>query len=206
MPQDDIPIRVLVVDDYAVVRQCLPPFLSRLVDDITVVGVTGSGAEAVQAIGKLWPNVVLLGLTLPDISGLAVAQTVHETQPEVKIIAFTAHEDTATVEHLRDLGVSGYISKRQSMEQVIATMRAVAAGQTVWPPDAATSAPRDIALTGRQKEVLTLLGRGWHNTQIATALNIEETTVEYHVHRLFLKLDVHSRVEVVLKAEEQGLL
>ena len=67
MPPRDTPIRVLVVDDYAVVRQCLPPFLSRLVDDITVVGVTGSGAEAVQAIGKLRPNVVLLGLTLPDM-------------------------------------------------------------------------------------------------------------------------------------------
>ena len=206
LQQHEHRIHVVIVDSFAVVRQCLPPFLSTLVDDITIVGVTGSGAEAVQAIGKLRPDIVLLGLTLPDLSGLEVAQRVYETQPAVKFIAFTERNDSATLRELRRLGVSGYLTKREGPYRIAQAIRAVAAGQTVWPPDAATSAPRDIALTGRQKEVLTLLGKGWHNTQIAAALNIEETTVEYHVHRLFLKLDVHSRVEVVLKAEEQGLL
>ena len=206
MPPRDTPIRVLVVDDYAVVRQCLPPYLSALVDDITVVGVAGSGTRALEAVCKHRPDIVLLGLTLPDASGVEVAQTIQETQPEVRVIAYTAHEGPPTVQQLRQLGVSGYLAKRQSIEQIIATIRAVAAGQTVWPPDAATSVPRDIPLTDRQRGVLALLGSGQHNDEIAATLSIEQRTVEYHVHNLFLKLGVHSRVELVTKAREHGLL
>ena len=206
MPPRDTPIRVLVVDDYAVVRQCLPPYLSALVDDIAVVGVAGSGTRALEAVCKHRPDIVLLGLTLPDASGVEVAQTIQATQPEVRVIAYTAHEDPPTVRQLRQLGVSGYLAKRQSIEQIIATIRAVAAGQTVWPPDAATSVPRDIPLTGREEQVLALLDKARHNVEIAAALNITPSTVEYHVHNLFLKLGVHSRVELVTKAREHGLL
>lgn len=208
MPPRDTPIRVLVVDDYAVVRQCLPPFLSRLVDDITVVGVTGSGAEAVRAIREFRPNVVLLGLTLPDISGLEVAQRVYETQPAVQFVAFSERNDSATLRELRRLGVSGYLTKREGPYRIALAIRAVAAGQTFWPPSTVppSVSRRDVLITERQAAVLTLLGAGKHNAEIAAALNVEQRTVEYHIHNLFLKLDAHSRGEVVLKAREHGLL
>ena len=106
-------IHVVIVDSFAVVRQCLPWSLSRLAEDIDVVSVTGSGVEAVSVIRDLRPDIVLLGLTLPDLSGLEVAQRVYETQPAVKFIAFTERTDAATLRELRRLGVSGYLTKRE---------------------------------------------------------------------------------------------
>ena len=202
MQQHEHRIHVVIVDSFAVVRQCLPWALSRLADDIDVVSVTGSGVEAVSVIRDLRPDVVLLGLTLPDMSGLEVAQRVYETQPAVKFIAYTERNDTATLRELRRLGVSGYLTKREGPYRIAQAIRAVAAGQTFWPPSTVppSVARPDIVLTGRQTAVLTLLGAGQHNAEIAAALNVEQRTVEYHIHNLFLKLDVHSRGEVVLKA------
>lgn len=210
MPQYDYdsPIHVVIVDSFAVVRQCLPWFLSRLAEDIDVVHVTGSGVEAVSVIRDLRPDVVLLGLTLPDMSGLEVAQRVYETQPAVKFIVFTERNDAATLRELRRLGVSGYLTKREGPYRIALAIRAVAAGRTFWPPSTVppSVARRDVVLTERQAAVLTLLGAGQHNAEIAAALNVEQRTVEYHVHNLFLKLDAHSRGETVLKAREHGLL
>ena len=208
MPQRETPIRVVIVDSFAVVRQCLPWFLSQLADDITVVGTTGSGFEAISFIRDLRTDVVLLGLTLPDLSGLEVAQRVRETQPVVQCVAFTERNDAATLQELRRLGVSGYLTKREGPFRIALAIRTVAAGQTFWPPSTVppSVARSDIALTERQKDVLALLDKGWHNSQIAAALNVEQRTVEFHVRNLFLKLDAHSRGEVVTKAREQGLL
>ena len=208
MPQYDVPIHVVIVDSFAVVRQCLPWSLSRLADDIEVVSVTGSGVEAIEVIRELRPAVVLLGLTLPDMSGLEVAQRVYETQPAVQFVAFSERNDSATLRELRRLGVSGYLTKREGPFRIALAIRAVAAGRTFWPPSTVppSVARRDVVLTERQAAVLTLLGAGKHNAEIAAALNVEQRTVEYHVHNLFLKLDAHSRGEVVLKAREHGLL
>lgn len=208
MPQYDVPIHVVIVDSFAVVRQCLPWSLSRLAEDIAVVSVTGSGVEAVSAIREFRPDVVLLDLTLPDMSGLEVAQRVYETQPVVQFIAFTERNDSATLRELRRLGVSGYLTKREGPYRIALAIRAVAAGQTFWPPGTVppSVARRDVLLMERQAAVLTLLGAGKHNAEIAAALNIEQRTVEYHVHDLFLKLDARSRGEIVTKAREQGLL
>lgn len=208
MPPRDASIHVVIVGSFAVVRQCLPWSLSRLADDIAVVSVTGSGHEAVSAIREHRPDVVLLDLTLPDMSGLEVAQRVHETQPAVQFVAFTERNDSATLRELRRLGVSGYLTKREGPYRITLAIRAVAAGQTFWPPSTVppSVARRDIVLTERQAAVLTLLDKGWHNSQIAAALNVEQRTVEYHVHNLFLKLDARSRGEIVTKAREQGLL
>ena len=154
------------------------------------------------------PAVVLLGLTLPDISGLEVAQRVYETQPAVQFVAFSERNDSATLRELRRLGVSGYLTKQEGPFRIALAIRAVAAGQTFGPPSTVppSVARRDVLLTERQAAVLTLLGAGKHNAEIAAALNVEQRTVEYHVHNLFLKLDAHSRGEVVLKAREHGLL
>ena len=208
MPQRETPIRVVIVDSFAIVRQCLPWFLSQLADDITVVGTTGSGFEAISFIRDLRTDVVLLGLTLPDLSGLEVAQRVRETQPVVQCVAFTERNDAATLQELRRLGVSGYLTKREGPYRIALSIRAVAAGQTFWPPSIVppSVARRDVVLTERQAAVLTLLDKGWHNSQIAAALNVEQRTVEFHVRNLFLKLDAHSRGEVVTKAREQGLI
>lgn len=207
MPQYDVPIHVVIVDSFAVVRQCLPWSLSRLAEDINVVGVTGSGVEALEVIHEFRPAVVLLDLTLPDMSGLEVARRVHETQPAVQFIAFTERNDSATLWELRRLGMSGYLTKREGPYRIALAIRAVAAGQTFWPPSTVppSVARRDVVLTERQAAVLTLLDKGWHNKEIAAALHLTPATVEYHVHNLFLKLDAHSRGEVLLKAREQGL-
>ncbi len=208
LPQYDTPIRVLIVDDYALVCECLPPYLASLVDDITVVGTAGSSIEAIHAIRELRPHVVLLGLTLPDGSGLEIAQHVHDTQPTVKIVSFTEHDDEATLQRLHHLDVLGYLKKREAVYRIVAAIRAVAAGQTFWPPSAAPAsvAHSGIVLTEREEQVLARLATGQHNNEIAAALHLTSATVEYHVHHLFLKLDAHTRVEVVNKAREQGLL
>ena len=208
MPQYATPIRVLIVDDYALVRECLPPYLESLVDDITVVGAAGSSIEAIPAIRKLQPDVVLLGLTLPDGSGLEVARHVHDTQPTVQIVGFTEHDDEATLQRLHHLGVRGYLKKREAVYRIVAAIRTVAAGQTFWPPSAAPAsvAHSDVVLTEREEQVLARLATGQHNNEIAAALHLTSSTVEYHVHHLFMKLDAHTRVEVVNKAREQGLL
>ena len=208
LPQYDVPIHVVIVDSFAVVRQCLPWSLGRLAEDIAVVSVTGSGVEAVSVIRDLRPAIVLLGLTLPDLSGLEVAQRVRETQPAVRFVAFTERNDAATLRELHRLGVSGYLTKREGPYRIALAIRTVAAGQTFWPPGTVppSVARRDVVLTERQEAVLTLLDKGWHNSQIAAALNVEQRTVEYHIHNLFLKLDARSRGEIVTKAREQGLL
>ena len=208
LQQHEHRIHVVIVDSFAVVRQCLPWALSRLAEDIDVVSVTGSGVEAVSVIRDLRPDIVLLGLTLPDLSGLEVAQRVYETQPAVKFIAFTERNDAATLRELRRLGVSGYLAKREGPYRIAQVIRAVAAGQTFWPPSTVppSVAHPDIVLTERQAAVLTLLDKGRHNKEIAAALHLTPATVEYHVHNLFLKLDAHSRGEVLRKAREHGLL
>ena len=164
--------------------------------------------RAVSVIRDLRPDVVLLGLTLPDMSGLEVAQRVYETQPAVKFIAYTERNDTATLRELRRLGVSSYLTKREGPYRIALAIQAVAAGQTFWPPNTVppSVANPDVVLTERQAAVLTLLDKGWHNKEIAAALHLTPATVEYHVHNLFLKLDAHSRGEVLVKAKEHGLL
>ena len=204
LPQDATPIRVLIVDDYALVRECLPPYLAALVDDITVVGAVGSSIEAIHAIHELRPDVVLLGLPLPDGSGLAVAQHVQDTQSTVQIVAFTAQDDAATLQRLHHLGVRGYLKKRAAVYRIVAALRAVAAGQPCWPPSVAPASGG--VLTEREAQVLAQLATGQHNSEIAAALHLTPATVEYHVHHLFLKLAAHTRVEVVNRAREQGLL
>jgi len=199
------PVRVIVVDDHPMLREGTEALLARA-PGIIVVGAAGEGGTALGLIEERRPDVLLLDLRLPDMSGIEVARQVRRRYPAVAILVLTGFDDAGYVRALQQLGVRGYLDKSVGGGQIIAAIRAVAAGGTVLVSEALHGAAAVEPLTAREHEVLALVAAGRRNKEIALALRVSEKTVEFHVTNLFVKLRVQSRTEVALKAREYGLL
>ena len=194
------PIRVVLVDDHPALLAGVRDFLED--DGITVAASTGRGAEALDLIGSLHPDVLVLDLRLPDLDGLEVARQVRAVHPGVAVLILTGWDDPAATEDLVRLGVRGYLSKGQSSEEIVAAVRVAARGGTLlgslaaWPTN-----PLDTSrLTAREREVLRLLMMGCRNTDMATELGVAIDTVEYHMRNLLEKLGALSRWELRARA------
>ena len=208
------PIHVLLVDDHPVVRSGIRALLEKAVD-IHIVGETSSGADALELIGEVHPDILLLDMELPDMEGTEVARQVHHRYPNVKILALSAHDDAFYIKGLLELGAAGYLMKDEAPDAIVEAVRGVAHGQMGW-------VSRRIAahisswvqkgnsdqgnLTEREREVLRLLVNGKTNQAIAVELNISEKTVEKYVGTIFIKLNVNSRVEAAVYAIREGLI
>lgn len=205
-------IRVLIVDDHVVVRQGLRMFL-ELDSDIEIVGEATNGAEAVALAKQTRPDVVVMDLLMPVMSGIEATAQIRKELPETEVLALTSVlEDLAVFEALR-AGAIGYLLKDTDAPELRRAIEAAAEGQVQLSPQVAAQLLRDVrapgspeTLTEREREVLGLLARGHSNKEIARMLQIGETTAKTHVKNILAKLGVASRTQAAIYAIRVGLV
>jgi two-component system, NarL family, response regulator LiaR len=207
-----MPIRILIVDDHAVVRQGLRMFLS-LDAELDVIGEAGDGAEALDKARKLRPDVVLMDLLMPKMDGVAATAAIRRELPDVEVIALTSVLEDASVVGAVRAGAMGYLLKDTQADELCRAIKAAAAGQVQLSPQAAARLLREVrapespeALTERESDVLKLLARGKANKEIARELEVGEQTVKSHVGHILAKLGVQSRTQAALHAVRIGLV
>lgn len=202
------PIRVLIVDDHPLLREGTQASLARSTGFV-VVGLAPDGASALCLASTLHPDVVVLDLRLPDMSGVDVARWLRDHLPTVAVLVLTGYEPIGYVRALLDLGVRGYLQKTASGTELAAAVRAVAAGCQVL-SDALRRATEHLTpvdpLTARELQVLRLVTAGRRNAEIAEELGISLKTVEFHIGNVLAKLGVRSRAEAIQATRELGLL
>jgi DNA-binding NarL/FixJ family response regulator len=203
-------IRVIVVDDQAIVREGLVTVLS-LLPDIDVIGEAADGQAAVELVDLEVPDVVLMDLRMPAMGGLEATGLITAAHPEIGILILTTFADEASIVDVLRAGARGYLTKDADRAEVAAAVRAVAQGHTTLGGDvggklvaaAAAAAPPgpDLAgrfnLTGREVEVLALIGDGLSNSEIASALFVGVSTVKTHINAIFAKLGVRDRAQAI---------
>jgi NarL family two-component system response regulator LiaR len=206
-------IRVLVVDDHAILRGGLAAFL-RAVDGMEFVGEAANGEEAVRLARTLKPDVVLMDLKMPVMDGVAATKAIRECCPATQVVALTSFVEDELVPRALQAGAIGYLLKNVSHQELAAALRRAADGQSVLSPEV-TQALVDAAsrvnpvvevLTPREEQVLTLMVEGMTNLQIGQQLGITESTTKSHVSTIIAKLGVASRTEAVAVALRHGLV
>jgi DNA-binding NarL/FixJ family response regulator len=206
-------IRVLVVDDHPIVREGLATVLQD-VADFDVVGCAASAEEAIELTSGQRPDVVLLDLELPGMSGVEAIPSILTAGDGAQILVFTAYASDERVFGAVRAGARGYLLKGAGADEIARGIRAVASGESYLEPRVAArlleevSAPRRFAglLTERERTVLRLIAAGQSNKQIARALSITERTVKFHVTSIFRKLNADNRAQAVALATQRGLL
>ena len=205
-------IRVLIVDDHAVVRQGLRIFLD-MESDFVIVGEAADGAAAVKLARQLQPDVVLMDLLLPVMDGVTATGHIRRELPDTEVIALTSVLENNSVFRAIQAGAIGYLLKDTEAPRLREAIKAAADGKVQLSPEAATVLLREVRtptsperLTERETEVLQLLADGQSNKEIARKLQIAETTVKSHVKSIMQKLDVASRTQAALYAVRAGLV
>jgi len=211
-------IRLLLVDDHAVVRVGLRMML-QIEEDIEILGEAGSGNEAIEAAERLNPDLILMDIGLPDMSGIDATREIKRRFPKIAVVALTIHEDQEYFFKMLEAGASGYVPKRAAPDELLTAIRTAAAGEVYLYPSLAKLLVRDFLgqahpgpvspenkLTSREQEVLTYLAEGSSNGEIAAALVISHKTVERHRENIMRKLNLHSRAELVRYAIRKGII
>jgi DNA-binding NarL/FixJ family response regulator len=205
-------IKILIVDDHSVVRQGLRMFL-KLEDEFEVVGEASAGSEAVKMAAEIRPDVVLMDLLMPGMSGIDATIAIKRDHPDIEVIALTSVLDDETVVNAIRAGAIGYLLKDTEADELIRAIKAASQGQVQLSPKAAERLMREIRapespekLTERETEVLRLVAEGKANKEIASSLQISETTVKTHVSNILMKLGLPSRTRAALYAVRIGLV
>ena len=212
-------IRLLLVDDHAVVR-----FGTRMLieneSDIEIIGEAETAAEALALTAQLKPDVVLMDIGLPDMSGIDAAREIKHLYPETAVVALTIHEDEEYFFQMLDAGASGYVPKRAAPEELLTAIRTAAAKEVYLYPSMAKLLVKDYlsqdrqddseivagGLTPREQEVLLHLAEGETNAQMAEILVISPKTVARHRENIMRKLNLHTRVDLVKYAIRKGII
>lgn len=199
------PIRVMLVDDHAVVRSGLSAFLFAY-EDLELVGEASNGERALALCRQVQPDVVLMDLMMPGMDGATATRHIRENHPDTQVIALTSFKEEEMVEEALKAGAIGYLLKDVSADELAKAIRAATVGMPTLAPEAAqvliqsTRAPAEkpgFDLTEREREVLALMVKGLNNNQIAGRLVISVSTVKFHVSSILAKLGASSRVEAV---------
>jgi len=208
-------LRVLVVEDHPLFRKGVVSLLET-VPDVEVTGTAASGEEAVERAAELRPDLVLMDLQLPGISGIEATRAIVAADPSVRILVLSLFEDDDSVFLALRAGARGYVLKDADEEELVGAIRAVARGEAVFGEAVAGrvlaffAAPRPVpkvfpALTDREREILELIARGHPNPSIARKLSLSPKTVANYVSAIFAKLQVADRAEAMIRAREAGL-
>jgi DNA-binding NarL/FixJ family response regulator len=204
-------IRVVLVDDHAVVRSGLTQLLEAS-GDIAVVGTAADGAEALDVVRETRPDVVLMDLQMPGVDGVSATRALAEEQPSAAVVVLTSFSDSERIVAALDAGALGYLLKDADPEDVLEGVRAVSRGESPIHPRAArqlltarASVPTGPQLTPREAEVLGLVRAGLANKQIARRLGISERTVKAHLTSVFQRIGVADRTQAAVWAERNGL-
>lgn len=216
-------IRILLADDHIMLRQGTAELLRRETD-IEVIGEAANGEEAVSMAAQALPDIVVMDIRMPVLSGIEATRVIRERLPHVQVLVLTAHDDDQYIFSLLQAGASGYLLKTAPVSELVKAIRQVHAGESPLDPAiarkvvvrmsspslTAAKPPGDEepveALTPRELEVLQLLAQGLSNRGIAEALFISDRTVQAHLTSIFAKTQVSSRLEAVLNAIRRGWL
>ena len=201
-------IRILIADDHLVVREGLVAILNRQ-SDMAVIGEAASGCEAVEQWRELRPDITLMDLRMPEMSGVEAIEAIRREHEKALIIILTTYDSDEDVYRGMRAGAKAYLLKDTHREELLNCIRAVYAGKTVVSPGVASKLASRLLeeeLTPRELEILTLVGQGLSNKLIARALDITEGTVKTHVKNLLEKLDATSRTEALAVAARRGLI
>jgi NarL family two-component system response regulator LiaR len=199
-------IRVMLVDDHAMVRRGLATFL-KIFDDLQLVGEAESGEAAIELCAEVLPDVILMDMVLPDMDGAASTRLIRQRFPQVQVIALTSFKTGDLVRKALESGAIGYLLKDVTAEELVRAIRAAHAGRATLSPEVAQTLVQLSGqpqpghnLTERELEVLALMVDGLNNTQIAGKLTVSPSTVKSHVSNILSKLGVASRTEAVTLA------
>jgi len=211
------PVRLMVVDDHTLFRDGLRALFGSI-DDIDVVGEASNGEEAVDKVGRLKPDVVLMDIQIPEINGIEATRRIVSAHPEIGVIVVTMLEDDDSVFAAMRAGARGYILKGADQDEMLRAIRSVASGEALFGAEVADRLvsffngasqthgdPAFPELTERERQVLDLIAKGWSNAKIADDLVISPKTVSNHCSNIFSKLQVADRTQALLRAREAGL-
>ncbi len=199
-------IKVLVVDDHAILRDGIRSLLESQ-QDILVVGEAADGAEAIEQTGKLFPDIVLMDISMPNMNGLEATRLIKEKFPQVKVLILTQHDNREYISPALQAGASGYVLKRSGRRELLNAVRQVheqgaflankVAQEVLQKYSQADSSEEQYALTTRERKVLQLLVSGKSNKEIALLLGISPKTVSVHRTNIMNKLGVQNTVELI---------
>jgi DNA-binding NarL/FixJ family response regulator len=201
-------IRILCVDDHPLVRDGLARKIA-LQQDMKVVAAAATGEDAIRLFAEHHPDVTLMDLNLPTMSGLETIVAIREKDPSARIVVLTMYGGDEDIHRAIEAGASAYVLKTTLSDDLIRVVRAVHVGGRPVLPDVAVQLAlraRSPALTKREMSVITLMGRGLHNKEIAAELGITEDTVEVHSRNIFSKLNVRDRTAAVTVALRRGII
>jgi len=214
-PTASQPIRVVVIDDHTLFRRGVTALLATA-DGIAIVGEAADGFDGIKVVGQLKPDVVLLDLNMPGVSGIDALHAILKEAPGTRIVMLTVSEDAEDLMLALRAGAQGYLLKNIESDFLISAVRRAAEGESVMSPEmtarllrevrtAGTAAPAPPALSPREREILAFLARGASNKEIARALDVAESTVKIHVQHILRKLELTSRVQAAVWAVEHGV-
>jgi DNA-binding NarL/FixJ family response regulator len=205
-------IGVFVIDDHPVVRGGILAMLEGQAD-ISVAGSAGSAEELLAAVDAAKPDIILLDLALPGMSGIEVISRLARRHPNSRVVVFSARDDDVAILDAMRAGARGYVVKGAPGDEILRAIREVHAGNTHLHGPAASAIARELrsprpadALTPREREVLRLVGEGLQNKQIAKSLGIAERTAKYHIRQIMTKLGADNRAQAVALASRRRLL
>jgi DNA-binding NarL/FixJ family response regulator len=201
-------IRVMVVDDHPLMRVGVASIVNAR-SDMTVVAQAGTGEEAVTLFLKHKPDVTLMDLRLPGMSGVDSIRSIRESHPRARFVVLTTYEGDADIHRALEAGAQGYVIKGMPYQTLVEALQRVHTGGRFLPPPVAralASRMPDSELSAREQEVLKLLASGKSNKDIASILRITEATVKCHVSAILLRLNVSDRTEAVVTALHRGLV
>ncbi len=209
-------IKILIADDHPVVREGLNAMLSRETD-FKVVGEAKDGADAVNKVAELKPDVVLMDLRMPEMDGVEAMRRIREADPQVKFIILTTYSDDDYIFSGIEAGARAYLLKDAPRDELFKAIRSVHRGESLIQPVVASKlldrfsqlsrrAPSGEELSERELEVLCLMAKGAANKEISAELNIAQSTVKTHITNIFQKLGVNDRTEAVTQAIKRGII
>jgi DNA-binding NarL/FixJ family response regulator len=210
-------IRVMIVDDLALVREGITALL-KFYDDVEVVGEASDGLEAIDKVGKLNPDIVLMDIAMPGLGGLEATVEIKKRNPDVKVIVLSQYDDMEYVNRFLKANVSGYILKKAVGGELIAAIRAVAKGESYLHSAIASKVIEGYVgrkaeasdpyerLTDREKQVLKLIAEGHTHKEIATILGISAKTAIAHQTNISEKLELRSKAELIKFALQKGII